>query len=101
MPVIMDNGSTNNTSQKVKKFNVKLIYEPKKGISYALNKGISEAKGKIIAVTNADTVVFPNWISNIYKAFKNNPNAIIVSGRVILIPTNFLKIIFIPELYMS
>ena len=89
--IVVDNGSTDNTAQKVKKFNVKLIYEPKKGISYAVNKGVLEAKGKIIAVTNADTVAFPNWIPNIYKAFKNNPNAVIVSGRLILTPRNFLS----------
>ena len=68
-----------------------MIYEPKKGISYAVNKGIFEAKGKIIAVTNADTVVFSSWISNIYKAFENNPMAVIISGRVLLIPRNFLS----------
>jgi len=97
--IVVDNGSTDNTSQKVKKFNVKLIYEPKKGISYAVKKGILEAKGKIIAVTNADTVVFSNWISNIYKAFKNNPNTVVVSGRLIWSPRNFL--LYICELFFN
>lgn len=97
--IVVDNGSTDDTLQKVKKFNVKLFYEPKKGISYALNKGILEARGKIIAVTNADTVVFPDWISNIYNAFKNNPKAVIISGRLIFVPRGFFM--YLCELFFN
>ena len=97
--IIIDNGSTDNTAKIVKNFNVKLIHESKKGISYALNRGILEAKGRIVAVTNADSVVSSNWVSNIYSAFKNNSNAAIVSGRLILIPSNFLS--YMGELFIN
>ena len=89
--IVVDNGSTDNTAQIVKDFKVKLIYEPQKGISFAIKKGISESKGKIIALTNADTAVNPDWISNICKAFDNNSNVVAVSGRLILIPRSFLS----------
>jgi len=89
--IVVDNGSTDNTAQIVKDFKVKLIYEPQKGISSAIKRGISESKGKIIAVTNSDTAVNPDWISNICKAFDNNSNVVAVSGRLILIPGSFLS----------
>jgi len=89
--IVVDNGSTDDTAQIVKDFNVKLIYEPKKGVVFATKKGFLEAKGKIIATTDADTIVPPDWLSSIYKAFENNPNVVIAGGRLMLIPRNFLS----------
>jgi len=97
--IVVDNGSTDNTVKVVENFNVKLIYEPKKGISSAIRRGIFEAKGEIITITNADTVVFTDWISNIYKTFKSNPDIVVVSGRVIFNPKNFLSCV--GELFMN
>jgi len=97
--IVVDNGSADNTAKLVEGFNVRLVYEPRKGISSALRRGIFEAKGKIVAITNADTIVSPDWISSIYKAFKNNPDAAVVSGRVIFKPKNFLS--YLGELFMN
>lgn len=89
--IVVNNKSTDKTSQIVKDFDVKLIYEPKKGASFAVKKGFLKACGEIFVTTDADTTVNPSWLSNIYNAFKSNPDAVIVGGKLILAPKNFLS----------
>jgi glycosyltransferase involved in cell wall biosynthesis len=70
--IVINNASTDNTAQIVQNFEVRLIDEPKKGVTFAIKRGFMEAKGKIIAITEADTLVPPDWLSKIYKAFQKN-----------------------------
>ncbi|MBC7334632.1 MAG: glycosyltransferase [Actinobacteria bacterium] len=93
--IVVDNGSTDNTVKIVKHFgnhsgNIRLVSQPRKGLSRAINRGFNESKGKIVAVTNADTVVLPSWVSNIYKAFTKNHDVVAVSGRVVMFPRNLI-----------
>lgn len=68
--IIVDNNSTDNTKEVVtssaQNFPVPLRYfhEPEQGRSAALNKGIKEARGEIIATTDDDVRVDPHWLSN-------------------------------------
>jgi len=91
--IVINNASTDNTAQIVQNFGVKLVNEPKKGVVFAIKKGFLEARGKIIAITEADTLVPPDWLSKIYMAFQNNPNVVLVGGRSVIKPDNHLTII--------
>jgi glycosyltransferase involved in cell wall biosynthesis len=88
--IVVNNASKDRTNQIVKDFNLKLFNEPKKGASLAVKKGFLKASGQIVATTDADTIVNTSWLSNIYEAFKSNPDAVIVGGKLILAPKNFL-----------
>ena len=91
--IVINNASTDNTTQIVQKFGVKLVNEPKKGVVFAIRRGFLEAKGKIIAITEADTLVPLDWLSKIYMAFQNNPDVVLVGGRSVIKPGNHLTII--------
>lgn len=91
--IVINNASTDNTAQIVQNFGVKLVNEPKKGVSFAIKRGFLEARGKIIALTEADTIVPPDWLSKIYMAFQNNPDIALVGGRSVLKPDNHLTLI--------
>jgi glycosyltransferase involved in cell wall biosynthesis len=70
--IVVDNNSTDNSGEIIKKFekkNKKLSYtfEEKKGRSYARNAAIKESKGKIIAMVDCDCIVSKKWISEITK----------------------------------
>ncbi len=73
--LVMDNNSTDKTKEVVgnfsEKFEVPLRYilETRQGKSWALNTGIKEAKGDIIAFTDDDVIVDKAWLSEIHKAF--------------------------------
>ena len=72
--IIIDNGSTDGTSNYLKqKFpNLKILYETKKGVSCARNRGIIEAKSFWIAFLDSDDEWLPKKLENQMIAYKNN-----------------------------
>ncbi len=52
------------------------------GLSRAYNTGIRESQGQILAFTDDDCVVPPDWIANIAAAFGRNPDAELLYGQV-------------------
>jgi GT2 family glycosyltransferase len=60
------------------------------GKSYALNRGISEARGEIIAFTDDDVLVSPEWLSELMCTF-NQFDCIGVGGRVIAMWEGIIK----------
>jgi glycosyltransferase involved in cell wall biosynthesis len=65
--IVIDSGSTDKTALIAHSFGVKVIDVPKRGIGLARQTGLLSAKGPIIAFTDADTVVPPNWLTIIEK----------------------------------
>ena len=61
--IVVDNNSTDKTAEIAKSFGVKVITETKQGNTFAVKKGMDGAMGEIIANTDADTVVFSDWLS--------------------------------------
>lgn len=85
--IVADNNSNDETKEAVEsykpQFNGRLgyLFEPKQGKSYALNTGIKEAKGEIVAFTDDDCVADKNWLKNIKNIFKNK-DVDILGGKV-------------------
>lgn len=61
---------------------VRYVKEPRPGLDWARNRAILEAKGEIIAYTDDDVVVDPQWAKAIAQAFIENPEAMAVTGLV-------------------
>jgi len=78
--IVIDNNSTDNTTQIAKSFGVKVVEEKKQGMIPARNRGFNEAMGDIIARTDADSHVPPDWIKKIKKHFTDNPKLLGLSG---------------------
>ena len=78
--IVVDNASTDKTNQIARSFGVRVVTEKKPGLSYARNKGFAEAKGEIIARTDADTVAPKDWLSRMSSIFTNYPDVAAVSG---------------------
>ena len=93
--VVVDNGCTDDTEEMVRRdfSNVNFIFEKKKGVVFARNAGSKFAKGEIIAYTDDDCIVDPNWISELVSGF-SSPKIGAVGGPVFhlhpeLIPEKF------------
>ncbi|MFH8119628.1 MAG: glycosyltransferase [Candidatus Aenigmatarchaeota archaeon] len=70
--IVVDDGSTDNTVNVVKKFKkVRLIKQKHKGPAAARNLGAKKAKGSIILFTDSDCVPGKNWIKFMIEPFKN------------------------------
>jgi glucosyl-dolichyl phosphate glucuronosyltransferase len=73
--IVVDNNSTDGTRAVIEEFartsglNVRYIFEPKQGLSYARNAGVGAARGEIIAFTDDDVTVDPKWIRSLRQAF--------------------------------
>jgi len=62
--VVVDNGSTDTTVDIAGRYPlVRVVSEPRRGITYARATGFTAAQGAIIARIDADTVVAPEWAS--------------------------------------
>lgn len=69
--IVVDNNSTDTTGQIARAAGVKVIVEKEQGITPARNRGFNEAQYEIIARTDADTILPPDWLKHIEKAFQD------------------------------
>jgi glycosyltransferase involved in cell wall biosynthesis len=76
---VIDNASTDKTSQVAKNFPVHVLYEVHKGTNYALECGRLQAKGEFIARIDADCIPEKDWVSKAMQHFKD-PQVICVTG---------------------
>jgi len=65
--VVVDNASTDATAAVAARYACRIVSEPWKAYNRAIKKGFDEAKGDIIACTDADTIVPADWITRITK----------------------------------
>jgi hypothetical protein len=86
--IIVDNNSTDQTRAIAESFiarghqNVRYLFEPRRGKSFALNTGIRESKGRIIAFTDDDCIVDVKWIRSILQEYSSDPSLVAIGGRV-------------------
>lgn len=80
--IIVDNNSKDATGEIVKRDfpSVRLVQEPRQGVSKARNRGVKEAHGDILAFLDADTMAPPDWIERIQTRFSAHPKLVGMSG---------------------
>jgi len=87
--IVVDNNSDDDTRlvfeeiQKHFKLKIRYVFEDKKGLSHARNRGVKEAGGEIIAFTDDDVIIDKHWIQNIDKAFKEYDDVVCVGGKIL------------------
>lgn len=82
--IVVDNGSTDNTSVIAGQYPVRLIQEPRRGKLYARDIGTKAAQGDIIVSCDADAFYPTNYVNLILSIFNENPNIAGVCGIFIL-----------------
>lgn len=87
--IVVDNNSKDNTKQVCAEIIARYpdlfryVFEERQGKTFALNRGIKEAQGDILAFTDDDVVIGTRWVSAIKKAFAVNRDCRAFGGRVV------------------
>jgi len=81
--IVVDNQSHDDTAAIVRAFGpaVVLTSEARRGAAAARNRGIAEARGEIVAFTDADCVVDPEWLAELVTGLRD-PAVGIAGGRI-------------------
>lgn len=88
--VIVDGGSTDDTVDHIRAYEdrlpLRIIVQPGANISQGRNRAIAEARGDIIAVTDAGVRLVPTWLEDITKPLLSDPSKAVVSGFFVAAP---------------
>jgi glycosyltransferase involved in cell wall biosynthesis len=88
--VVVDNNSTDSTRQVVEacmaggQGSVRYVFEARQGISHGRNAGILSSRAPIVAFTDDDVTVAPDWVATLKRSLDAHPEADCVGGRVLL-----------------
>jgi glycosyltransferase involved in cell wall biosynthesis len=82
--LVVDDGSTDGTSERVKKYGSRIdyFYKPNGGQASALNFGFARARGEIIALLDADDYFLPIKLARVADAFRRDPTLGLVYHRL-------------------
>jgi len=75
--LVVDNNSKDETREVIEDFcyrypgRFRYLFEPEQGKSQALNSGIREARGDIIAFTDDDVIAESTWLQNLTSSLSN------------------------------
>ncbi len=83
--IVVDDGSTDQTAQRVEKYGSRIQYflKPNGGQASALNFGIEKARGEIVALLDADDFWLPGKLKRIADEFGKRPEAGMVYHRLL------------------
>src|SRR5277367_3928189 len=82
--LVVDDGSTDDTAERVEKFGARIqyLYKPNGGQASAFNLGFLKAKGEIIAMLDADDYWLPGKLRRIVQEFEKHADAGMVYHRL-------------------
>jgi GT2 family glycosyltransferase len=86
--LVVDNNSNDDTAAVVRSFiqrmgpRVRYIFEGQQGRSAAMNAGIAQTNGDVIAFTDDDVVLDPDWLAQLQQAFEDQ-SVSAVAGRIL------------------
>lgn len=81
--LIVDNGSTDDTADVVRRFPfARLLHEPRAGSYAARNHAIAEARGRFLLFTDADCVPDPDWVAMALRLAEAHGEDCLIGGRV-------------------
>ena len=99
--IVVNNASTDRTAEVAAGFpNVRVVFESRKGLTRARQRGLEEARGEILAYIDADTRMPPGWLARVLAAYDSSDQTVCVSGPYVYYDLPKLKTALV-RLYWS
>lgn len=90
--IVVDNASTDRTAEIATGFpEVRVVREPRKGLTRARQRGLEEAQGEILAFIDADTRMPPGWIGRVLHTYERGDRVVCVSGPYVYHDLSMVK----------
>jgi glucosyl-dolichyl phosphate glucuronosyltransferase len=87
--IVVDNNSKDNTKETIESYiskfqrRLRYFFEPQQGKSFALNLGIRESRGEILAFTDDDCLVPGDYISRVNEVFREYGEIDFMGGKIL------------------
>lgn len=78
--IVVDNGSSDDTSEVARAAGATVVLEPVRGILSATAAGFDAASGEIIGRLDADSVPAPDWCARVMQRFETDPTLTALTG---------------------
>lgn len=85
--LVVDNCSRDGTADLLRRYDgrVSVLSERKRGAAAARNAGLARARGEVVAFTDADCVVDPDWLARLVAGLRD-PAVGIAGGTILALP---------------
>lgn len=70
--IVVDDGSTDNSTEVIKKYPVRLLKQKNQGVVEAKNNGFHNSKGRFVLFLDADDILQPNAIEEYLKKYQKD-----------------------------
>jgi len=82
--IVVNNASTDGTRDVALRYpGVKLVDEPRKGLTYARQAGFLASSGALVANVDSDSRLTPGWVDRVLAAFRSNSSLAALSGPLV------------------
>lgn len=82
--IVVNNASTDRTREVALKYpGVRVVDEPRKGLTFARQAGFAASSGELIANVDSDSRLTPGWVRKVLKEFAGDEKIVSLSGPFI------------------
>jgi glycosyltransferase involved in cell wall biosynthesis len=82
--IVVNNASSDGTREVALGFpGVRVVDEPRKGLTYARQAGFAASTGELIANVDSDSRLTPGWVAQVLQAFAGEPKMVALSGPLV------------------
>ncbi len=100
--IVVNNASSDATSEVALSYpGVRVVDQPKKGLTWARHAGFMAATGDLIANIDADTRLPKGWLDTVYAEFSKNEKLVALSGPYIYYDLPFFTSIGVKFFYFA
>jgi glycosyltransferase involved in cell wall biosynthesis len=93
--IVIANACTDRTVEVAAEFpDVRVIREPRKGLTRARQRGLEEAQGTILAYVDADTRMPQGWVRRVLDTFGRDDRVVCVSGPYVFYDMSPIEAMF-------
>jgi glycosyltransferase involved in cell wall biosynthesis len=100
--IVVNNASTDNTRQVALRYpGVRVVDEPRKGLTFARQAGFLSSSGSLIANVDSDCRLTPGWVATTLAAFDAKPALAALSGPFVYYDLTPWQRFFVRIFYMT